>query len=50
MLIEYCVKHYHECWKRRCTILHSPDVQKKSLKEDFLAIIKEAIKDEVVGL
>ena len=30
--------------------MHSTDVQKKALKEEILAIIEEASKDEVVDL
>ena len=50
VLIEHCVKCYHECWKIRCVVLHGPDVQKETLKEDVLAAIEEASKDIVVGL
>ena len=31
-------------------VLHNPDVQKKVLKEEALAIMEEAINDEVEGL
>ena len=50
VLIENCVKYYHNCWKRRCVVLYSQNVHKTLLKEDGLAIIEEASNDEVLGL
>ena len=50
VLIENYVNHHHDCWKRRCIVLHSPDVQKKALQEDALETIEEESKGEVVGL
>ena len=50
VLTKNFIKHYHECWEIRCVALHSQDMQKKVLKEDFLAMIEEASKDEMTGL
>ena len=50
ILIKCCVQFYVECWKRRCVRLHSPEVQKKVLKEDAIALLEDARKDEVKGL
>ena len=50
VLIKNCVKHYHDCWKRRCVVLHSLEVQRKVLKEDVLAMMEEGSKHEVIGL
>ena len=36
--------------ERRCVVLHNPEVQKKVLKEEALAITEEASKEEVEGL
>ena len=40
----------NEGWKRRCAALHGLEVQKKVLKDEVLAIIEEASKEEVGGL
>ena len=50
VLVQSCVQYYHECWKRRCVVLHNPEVQKKVLKEESLKIMVEACKEEVEGL
>ena len=50
ILIKCCVQFYVECWKRRCVRLHSPEVKMKVLKEDAMALLDDAGKDEVKGL
>ena len=50
VIVKSCVEHYHECWKRRCLVLHKPEMQKKVLKEEVLAVIEEASKEEAYGL
>ena len=50
VLIAHFVKYYYECWKIRCVVLRSREVQKKALKEDVLEIIEERSENEVVGL
>ena len=40
--VKKCVKYYHECWKRRCVVLHDPSVQRKVLQENVVAIKEEA--------
>ena len=43
-LVKISVQFYHECWKRRCLVLHNLEVQKKVSKEEALAIMEEAEK------
>ena len=50
VIVKSCVEHYHECQKRRCTVLHELEVQNKVLKDEVLATIEEASKEEVEGL
>ena len=50
VLVKSCVQFYHECWKRRYVFLHDPDVQRKVLEEELLAIKDEAEKDAIKGL
>ena len=50
VLVKSCVQFYHECWKRRCVVLHDPEVQKKVLKEEVLVIMEEANEEAIEGL
>ena len=50
VIVKMCVKHYHECWKRRCVVLHDLEVQRKKIQENIVAIKEEIIKREVEGL
>ena len=50
ILTKCCGQFHVECWKRRCVRLHSPEVQMKVLKEDAIALLDNARKDEVKGL
>ena len=40
----------HECWKKRCVVLHEPEVQSKVLQNQVLAIVQALRKEEAVGL
>ena len=44
VLVKSSVQFYHECWKRRCAVLHDSEVKKKFLKEEALIIMEEAEK------
>ena len=48
--VKMCVEYFHECWKRRCIVLHEPEVQRKVLQDEVLAIAEESSKEEIVGL
>ena len=50
LLVKSFAKHYHECWKCRCVVLHAPEVQIKSLKDEVLSVIEEASKHETKRL
>ena len=50
LIVKSCVEFYHECWKRRCVVLHNLENQKKLLMEEILVIIEEASKEEVERL
>ena len=50
VIIKMFVKYYHNYWKRRCLVLHDPEVQRKVLKDDTVLIIEEASKGEFEGL
>ena len=50
VLVESSLQFFHECWKRRCVILHNREVQKKVLKEEVLVIMEEAEKYVIKGL
>ena len=50
VIVKICIERYHECWKRRCPTLRNPEVQDKVLKDEVLAIIEEASKEEVYEL
>ena len=50
VLVKSCVQFYNECWKRRCVVLHDPEVQKKVLKEEVLVIMEEANEEAIEGL
>ena len=50
VLVKISVQFYHECWKRRCVVLHDPEVQKKVLKEEVLVIMEEASEEAIEGL
>ena len=39
-----CVKYCHEYYKRRCVALHDPEVQRKVLHDEALAITEEYSK------
>ena len=49
-LVKSSVQFHHEHWKRRCVVLHNPEVQRKVLKEEVLAIMEEIEKYVVKGL
>ena len=50
VIVNICVEHFYECWKRVCAELHDLESQKKVFQDEELAIIEEASKDEVEGL
>ena len=45
VLVKSCVNFYHECWKRKCIVLHDPEVQQKVLKEEVEVMIEEENKE-----
>ena len=42
VLVKSSVQFCNECWKRRCVVLHYPEVQRKVLKDEVLIIMEEA--------
>ena len=32
VLVKICIHFYHECWKRRCVVLHNLEYQHNELK------------------
>ena len=50
VLVQSCVQYYQEYWKRRCVVLHNPEVQIKVSKDEALNILEEESKEEVEGL
>ena len=50
ILVQSCLKYHHKRWKRRCVVLHNPEVQIKVLKDELLNILEEVSKEEVEGL
>ena len=50
VLVKSCAQFYHEHWKRRCVVLHNPEVQRNVLQEDLKVIMLEENKKEIEGL
>ena len=50
VLVKSCAHFCHECWKRRCTVLHDSEVQWKVPKEEVEVIMEEANNEEIEGL
>ena len=40
-IVKFCVDCFHECWKRRYVVVHEPEVQRKVLHDEVLAILDE---------
>ena len=49
-LVKSCIHVYHECWKRRCMVLHNQELQHNVLKEEVSAIMEETSKEEIEAL
>ena len=47
VLVKSCAHFHHECWKRRCVVLHKPEVQQDVLKVSVSLIMEEASKEEL---
>ena len=47
VIVKICLEYYQECWKRRCVVLHEQEVKRKILRENAVAIEKEANKGEI---
>ena len=50
LLVMSALHFYHESWKRRCAVLHNPEVQLKVLKEEVEVVMEEAHAEEIEGL
>ena len=50
VLVQICIQCYHECWKRRCVVLHDLEVRITLLKDEVLNILEDASKEEVEEL
>ena len=44
VVVKMCVENFSECSKRRYIVLHEPEVQRKILQDEVLAIVEEESK------
>ena len=49
ILVQKCVRYYHECWVERCEVSHTEEKQKEVLEEEIKNMKEEANNGTIKG-